>query len=205
MQKILKLFLIACAALVFSCYTALAFSTPQLPTIPARTLNIMDFGAVGDGIATNTTAVQAAIDKTSAAGGGTVEVPSGTFLCGPVQLASCINLYLDAGAVLLMLPLEKYPGGTSHPNSFISGSELHDVTVSGSGMINGQGIPWWPYARVRGARRPIMIHLLSCHRVLIEEVILTEFTNVSYRHQRQVIRCDSPRRHDSREPILGPH
>lgn len=146
---------------------------PALPSIPALVNNINQFGAAGDGVSTNTAAIQAAIDATQAAGGGTVEIPAGVFLSGPFTLASHIRLQLDAGAILRMLPLDKYPGGTENPESFISGRGLDDVAIGGAGTIDGQGIPWWPYARTRGAFRPRMIALNSCHRVLIENVLLT--------------------------------
>jgi polygalacturonase len=146
-------------------------ATPALPEVPAGVFKITDYGAMGDGVATNTTAIQAAIDAASKAGGGTVLVPAGDFLSGPVQLANQIDLRVNG--TLRMLPLDKYPGGTANPASFISGSGLHDVEISGSGMIDGQGIPWWPYARERGARRPRMIALSSCNRVLIEKLTLT--------------------------------
>lgn len=152
---------------------AFSFVAPALPVIPAGTYDITHYGAVGDGVTTNTTAIQSAINAAAEAHGGTVEIPAGTFLSGPVQLADNINFHLDPGAVLRMLPLGQYPGGTSDPDTFISGSKLHDVEISGSGMIDGQGTPWWPYARVPGARRPRMIGLESCTRILIENVTLT--------------------------------
>jgi polygalacturonase len=147
-------------------------ATPALPVIPSALFNITNYGGVGDGAATNTAAIQEAIDVAGARGGGTVEVPAGVYLSGPIKLASQINLQLDAGATLTMLPIDKYPGGTRDPQSFISGAGLHDVAISGSGKIDGQGSPWWPYARQRGARRPRMIALSSCDRVLIEKVTL---------------------------------
>jgi polygalacturonase len=88
-------------------------------------------------------------------------------------MASQINLRVNPDAILRMLPLEKYPGGTRNPENFIGGSGLHDVAISGSGTIDGQGVPWWPFARDRNARRPRMIGLNSCDRVLIEGVHLT--------------------------------
>ncbi len=146
---------------------------PELPVVSDTVYSIAKFGATGDGQATNTTAIQAAIDTANHAGGGTVEIPAGVFLSGPVHLYRKINLRLDDHAIMRMLPLDKYPGGTSNPETFISGSGLLDVVISGSGMIDGQGTPWWPFARVRGARRPVMIRLSACHRVLIENVTLT--------------------------------
>jgi polygalacturonase len=101
-----------------------------------------------------------------------VEFPAGVWISGPLQLSSGINLKLDAGAKLQMLPLEKYPGGTSNPDNFISGRSLHDIAITGAGKIDGQGTPWWPFARVQGASRPRMIALSSCDRVLIENVTL---------------------------------
>ncbi len=162
------------AALLLSGAAARANLTvsPPLPVVPDKTFDITRYGAVGDGVATNTTAIQSAIDAASAAGGGMVVVPAGTFLCGPIHLANQINLHISEGATLEMLPLEKYPGGTENPGTFIGGSGLHDVVISGPGMIEGQGTPWWPYARIRGARRPRMIALSGCQRVLIEQVKL---------------------------------
>src|SRR4051812_49061959 len=81
-----------------------AASAPVLPQIPDRTFKISDFGAVADGKADNAKAIQQAIDAAARAGGGVVEVPAGEFLCGPVRIASGINLRLDSGATLKMLP-----------------------------------------------------------------------------------------------------
>lgn len=146
---------------------------PALPVIPPAIYCITNYGAVGDGVATNTEAMQSAIRAAAAAGGGTVEVPGGVYLCGPLQLADHIRIQLDTGAVLRMLPLDKYPGGTDRPADFIRGAHLQDVAIGGPGMIDGQGIPWWPFARIKGAQRPRMISLSGCDRVLIEQVTLT--------------------------------
>ena len=87
-----------------------------MPEVPGGVFNIADYGATGDGVATNTAAIQAAIHAASKAGGGTVEVPAGNFLSGPVQMASQINLKVDG--TLRMLPIDKYPGGTVNPGEF---------------------------------------------------------------------------------------
>ena len=46
--------------------------SPSLPVIPGGTYNIINYGASGDGLATNTTAIQAALAAAKTAGGGTV-------------------------------------------------------------------------------------------------------------------------------------
>ncbi|MBQ4029589.1 MAG: glycoside hydrolase family 28 protein, partial [Prevotella sp.] len=69
--------------------------------------NVMDYGAKGDGITDDAIAIQRAIDACSAKGGGQVYLPCGkTFLAGPIELKSNINLYLDAGSVLKAHPDE---------------------------------------------------------------------------------------------------
>lgn len=182
---------------------------PDLPVIPALTTNITAFGAVGDGVVTNTTALQTAINAVSAAGGGTVEIPAGTFLCGPVTLASQLRLQLDAGAVLRMLPLGKYPGGTEDPASFISGAGLHDVAITGTGTIDGQGIPWWPYAKDKSAHRPRMIALGACQRLLIEGVLLTNspmfHIAISGHSQEVTVRGVTIRANPSTDPVHPGH
>ena len=182
---------------------------PALPIIPARIVDITHFGAVGDGISTNTTALQAAIDDTSAAGGGTVEVPVGVYLCGPVKLANNLRLQLDAGAILRLLSLHKYPGGTQDPANFLSGASLHDLAISGTGMIDGQGIPWWPYAKNKNAHRPRLIALSACHRVLIENVTLTNspmfHIAISGKSSDVTVRGVTIRANPSTDPIAPGH
>ena len=145
---------------------------PTLPTIPDKTFNIKDYGAVSNDITDNTKAIQDAINAAVNAGGGKVVVPSGTYLSGPLQFASNLNLQIDSAAVLKMLPIDKYPGGTIDGTAFISGAKLHDIAVSGKGTIDGQGSAWWPLAKTTNAKRPRMIAFKDCERVLIEQVKL---------------------------------
>ena len=44
------------------------------------------------------------------------------------------------------------------PN-FISGTNLHDIEISGTGAIDGQGAPWWPTHATPTADPAIMILL----------------------------------------------
>src|ERR1044071_8105953 len=75
---------------------------PALPVIPAGNFNITNYGAIGDDATVNTTFIQSAIDAASTAGGGSVNVPAGIFLSGPIKLNSKINLHLEKGALLRM-------------------------------------------------------------------------------------------------------
>jgi hypothetical protein len=150
-----------------------ALGNPTLPTIPPGTFNVTSFGAVGDGVTVNTIAISNAIVAAGNAGGGTVEIPAaaGAYLCGPLLYRSGVNLQIDSGATLKMLPYGTWPGGTSPPD-FIVGSSLHDIEISGSGTIDGSGTTgWWTHS-LTTSQRPYMISLSSSVRVWIRDVNL---------------------------------
>lgn len=104
----------------------------------AQDLNIKKFGAKGDGITMNTKAIQQAIDECAERGGGKVVIPEGRFLTGSLHLKSNVNLHLDKEAVLL--------GSTKRADydkndwyALILAKGQHDIGVTGSGTIDGQG------------------------------------------------------------------
>ena len=120
-------------------------ANPALPVIPSAIFNVTNYGALGDGVKDNTTDIQNAINAASAAGGGIVEIPAGTFLSGPITLYSSMNLRVDTNGILQMLPLGIYPGGTTNAQTFIGCSGVTDLEISGWGKIDGQGAAWWTY------------------------------------------------------------
>src|SRR5215472_9639186 len=109
---------------------------PAMPAIPANVFVVTDYGAVGDGAKDNTTNIQKTINAAKAAGGGIVEIPAGTFLSGPITLFSRMNLRVDAGSALRMLPLNAYPKGGTNGITFISTTQADDVELSGWGTID---------------------------------------------------------------------
>jgi polygalacturonase len=169
-----------CAALLLLVPSSRA-GTPTLPSI--NTNNIINvtnapYNAVGNGTTDDTSAIQAAIlqagkgGTTNGAAGGTVKIPGpGTYLCGPISLTNSVNLEIDSGATLLMLPITSYPGGSSPPD-FITASSFHDIEISGSGTINGQATfsGWWN--NLSTSARPYMVMISKGQRVLIQNVTL---------------------------------
>ena len=149
-----------------------AYIAPRLPLFANKTFNVKNYGAVGDSSTDNTKAIQDAINAADNAEGGMVVVPAGVYLSGPIQFKNNLNLHIDSGATLRMLPIEIYPGGTNKGIDFISGSRLHNIAITGKGTIDGQGSPWWPFAKVESAKRPRMIAFKDCDMVLIEQVKL---------------------------------
>ena len=70
--------------------------------ISGASLNVNDFGAVGDGTTNDTTAMQAALDAANTAGGGSVFVPVGEYIItSPLRVFSNTTLYGDGAASLI--------------------------------------------------------------------------------------------------------
>lgn len=123
-----------------------------LPGAPAGPFNVLDFGAVPDGRTKNTAAFARAVAACAAAGGGTVEVPAGKYLTGAIQLASNLTLNLEAGAELLYSgdPADSpiVPARWESTNVFahaplVYANGKQNITITGRGVLNGQGWNWW--------------------------------------------------------------
>ncbi|MGG4035979.1 glycoside hydrolase family 28 protein [Paenibacillus cisolokensis] len=131
---------------------------PELPTFPDRTFDIEDFGAAGDGVTDNTAAISGAIDACASAGGGTVRIPDGLWLTGPIRLRSGVNLHAERGAlVLFSRRFDDYPlVPTSYEGlrtyrcvSPLYGRDLHDIAITGEGIFDGGGDTWRPVKRMK--------------------------------------------------------
>ncbi len=159
---------------------------PTQPTIPNRVLSISDFGAVGDGKTSDTEAFRKAIAAVAQAGGGTLTVPAGRYLTGPIVLCSSLNLHLDAGATLVFSQnFDDYRIEGSKYRPLIGASNCTDLMISGSGTLDGRGDPWWVIerkvkteARARGLHdaeigRPRMVVFDRCRRVRLEGITLS--------------------------------
>jgi polygalacturonase len=140
-----------------------------LPVIGTRTFSVTSYGAKGDGKTDNTAAIQAALDAAGAAGGGTVTIPAGTYLSGPISLHSATRLDLAAGSTLEMLPMSQYP----NQNAFITANNAQDIALTGSGTIEGQGQAWWnALTATPTLKRPQEVSFSHSTRVLISGIRL---------------------------------
>jgi polygalacturonase len=111
--------------------------------------NILDYGAKKDASAPATEAFRAAIQAAKAAGGGTVYVPAGRYISGPIELVSNLTLYFDAGAVV-EFPAQRLPFTKGRQQSIealtpvplIGGHDLENVTISGRGVLKSNNEDW---------------------------------------------------------------
>ena len=180
----------------------------QAPVIPANQVSLSDYGAKGDGLAVCTEAFQKAIADLSGRGGGHLNVPQGVWLTGPIKLQSNIDLHLENGAIILFSgDIRLYPvietvyegGKRMRSMSPITGTGLTNVSITGHGVIDGNGACWrplkkekvtesqwkkitgdggvfprptmWYPSEERVNTRPVMVHLENCKNVLLQGVI----------------------------------
>lgn len=121
------------------------------PVFKKDTFNITRYGAVADGVTLNTKSINDAINACSKKGGGVVLVPEGLWLTGPLVLKSNVNLHLQGQAIIQMTrDFDQYPlvegnfeGKRSARNqSPVSGTDLENIAITGSGIIDGNGEAW---------------------------------------------------------------
>jgi len=134
--------------LLFTLYFGAAMAT--------GVFNVRDYGAKGDGKTLDSPAINAAIEAAVHDGGGQVFLPAGTYLSGSIRLKSNIELHLSAGSTILAAPAsmkaydpsesfggfpEYQDGGhTYFHNSLIWAEGQTNVSITGHGMIDGQGL-----------------------------------------------------------------
>lgn len=144
--------------------------------------NVKTYGARGDGESIDHQAIQQALNACAAAGGGTVLVPAGTYLCGSLELKSHTCLYLDMGARLLSCELpELYPEICKTPygnlpgqiHALIRAENAEHIRVAGPGIIDG-GHPeaLSPSDAVGQPFRPALVFIRDCHDVTFVDVTL---------------------------------
>jgi polygalacturonase len=169
---------------------------PALPVIPSRTFALTDFGAVGDGKTLNTDAFTKAIAALDRAGGGKLIVPKGIFRTLSFSLCSNLDLHLDEGAVIQApdtfeafgLPdpstlhsQDEVKAKVKTPAPLITGDNLHDVAITGTGTIDGNGALWWAWSerasRAQPGRlvylRPHLVVISRCQRLHVADITLT--------------------------------
>jgi polygalacturonase len=161
--------------------------------------NVADYGARGDGKTVCTGSIQKAVDACALAGGGRVIFAAGTYLTGPIFLKSNVHVEVPSGTVLLgITDFDKVPSVAGRWEgidrtvyaSLFTGLDLENISITGRGVLDGQGKAWWAAFRtVTELRkkhglvdrepenppgsplkwsRPRLINLYRCKNVLIQ-------------------------------------
>lgn len=135
-----------------------AYELPKIyePHFSRAMFKITDFGAKSDGLTLNTKAINDAIMAANAAGGGTVVIPKGIWLTGPVVLKNNVRLHLEKGALVAFsknrddFPLieTSFEGVAAfRAQAPISAHRAENIAITGEGIIDGGGAAWKPVKR----------------------------------------------------------
>ncbi len=155
-----------CALLLF--LAATVWAAPQVE------FNIESYGARGDGRTVNTEAFRKAIDAASAAGGGVVLVPAGTFVSGAIQLQSNVTLRISPGGILKGSgSIDDYP-----VRHLINANGARNIAIDGGGVIDGNGEAFWDmtpperYYKPLGKRPSPLLEFADCRDVRVQDVTI---------------------------------
>jgi polygalacturonase len=152
-------------------------------TLSARDFTVIDYGAKNDTTVLSTHALQQAIDACSAAGGGRVVVPAGSYKIGTIILRSNVHLHLEHGATLYgSTDLRDYQRVKSSYQSLRTHTEtvqllyadsVEHVVIDGYGTIDGRGrvfpkLSW----NDEGITRPHLLRFIQSRDIVIRDITL---------------------------------
>ena len=151
-----------------------SFGLEKQPVISV--INVMQYGAVGDGKTLDTEAIQKAIDDAAKIGNGAqVLAPGGRhYLIGTLELKSGIDFHLQGDAELLVSTnREDYTGEAA-----IIANGANELTISGTGSINGRALEfmshydkpneWW----IPKDWRPKLFILTNCFDLKVRNITI---------------------------------
>lgn len=137
--------------------------------------SVQDFGAVGDGVSNDTTAIQAAVDAAEAAGGGIVFFPPGTYQVGGVNgirvqqsKISLIGSGTDATIIRRITANDVASMILVQGASQISDVGIADLTVDGVNTLNQTGL------------NGIGVHFRNVTRFYVRNVTVTRTRNTAF-------------------------
>ena len=173
--------------------------------------NILDYGAPKDGSTRSTDAIRAAIQAAKAAGGGTVYIPPGRYVTGPIELVNNLTLYVDSGATL-EFPADRLPFTKGRqqgiecltPVPLIGGRNLENVTITGRGTLRTDNAAWMklmPRAR-RSDNDPGSANGPNWQRLLKELEVKTPAPDEFYQKAAPELRPSFVRTMDSRNILI---
>lgn len=149
-----------------------------------KVINVRKSGARGDGKHIDTEPVQHSINDCPA--GGTVYIPAGNYLVEHLELKSDITLELAKDAILSFVG---YKRGETWPKtkavlsgpdgdinyesiSLLSARNVHNVVITGEGIIDGNGETWWPY--YKEISRPFTLEFINSSDILVQGVTIQD-------------------------------
>lgn len=154
---------------------------------------ITDYEVINDSTLLQTEKIQAVIDLAAENGGGVVVIPQGTYLSGSLFFKPDTHLYLEEGAVLKgsddisnfsILPTRMEGQTLKYFAALVNADGMDGFTISGKGMLNGNGLRYWKSFWLRRSvnpdctnmdeLRPRIIYLSNCTNVRIDGIKIAD-------------------------------
>lgn len=152
---------------------------------------ITQHGASRDSNKLQTVIIQRIIDKASKQGGGVIIIPKGTFLTGALFFKPNTHLHVSAGAVLKgsdnikhypMMPSRMEGQNLDYFPALVNAYGVDGFTISGKGIIDGNGKKYWeafwqrrkenPQCTNLEVSRPRLVFIWNSNNVQVQDVTL---------------------------------
>ncbi len=180
----------------------------------ASDVNVKTCGAVGDGVALDTAAIQGAINSCATGGGGRVVFPAGRYLAGSLRLASGVTLVVTPQATIVgSKSIHDYSSG-----NLLDATSAANIGIEGGGVIDGQGESFWEKKSTEykgpewrktaqfdysALKRPSFLHFIRCTNVVLRDITLSNSPSWTVHMQRCV--SATVERVTIRNPLYGPN
>lgn len=164
---------------------------------------VTDYGVDGYSQEVQTAKIQAVIDRASSDGGGVVVIPRGTFISGSLFFKPGTHLKIEDGGELQgSTRIKHFPivktrmeGQTlDYFAALVNADGVDGFTITGPGVINGNGQPYWEEFWIRRkynkdctnleAMRPRNVYISNSKNVTVQDVKIINspfWTNHLYR------------------------
>ena len=157
-----------------------------------KVFSVNDFGAVSDTAVVSTKAIQAAIDKCAAAGGGIVVFKPGTYVSGSIFIKDNVHLKIDKGVTLLgSQRFEDYPDmysriagiETTWPAALLNFLNVKNAALTGEGVVNARGKFCWDkyWAMRKEYDKKGLRWIVDYDAKRVRTVVVQSSTNISIR------------------------
>ncbi|WCJ40567.1 Pectin lyase-like superfamily protein [Euphorbia peplus] len=113
---------------------------------PSNSFNVVDYGAVGDGNSDDSLAFLRTWNETcKLLSNSTIIIPKGkSFLLQPIIFSGPCNNYINmllSGSIVAPNSVEEWK--VSDISKWILFKDISGLNISGKGLIDGRGMPWW--------------------------------------------------------------
>lgn len=129
------------------------------PKFPEKVFYVGNLKKSNCGAEEDKNVIQRAVDACSECGGGTVIVPQGEWLSGPIHLKGNIHLRLEKDAVIkfsskfsdyLPVVFTRWEGMECYNYSpLIYAKDCENIAITGEGTLMGNGEAWWHWKKLQ--------------------------------------------------------